>query len=86
MIPRNTDILLTHGPPKGILDETFHPQNVGCEMLRLRIINEIQPKYSIFGHIHEAYGQVQENNIHFINASVVNLHYQLVNAPIVFEV
>jgi len=85
LIPRNTDILLTHGPPKGILDETFHPQNVGCEMLRLRIFNEIQPKYSIFGHIHEAYGQVQENNIHFINASVVNLQYQVVNAPVVFS-
>lgn len=85
LIPANTDILLTHGPPHGILDKTYHPKHVGCEMLRQRI-DQIQPKYSIFGHIHEAYGQVQENNIHFINASVVNLQYQVVNAPVVFHI
>lgn len=84
LIPENTDILLTHGPPHGILDKTFQGLDVGCEML-LQRINEIQPKYSIFGHIHEAYGQVTKNNIHFINASVVNLRYIVVNPPIEFE-
>jgi len=84
-IPQNTDILLTHGPPHGILDKTYANLEVGCEML-IKKINEIQPKYSIFGHIHEAAGQVQKNNIHFINASVVNLRYQVVNLPVVFEI
>lgn len=84
-IPTNTDILLTHGPPHGILDKTYSDLQVGCAML-LQKINQIQPKYSIFGHIHEAAGQVQKNNIHFINASVVNLRYQVVNPPVVFEV
>lgn len=85
LIPANTDILLTHGPPKGILDKTFQGLDVGCEML-LQRIEEIQPKYNIFGHIHEAYGQVTKNNIHFINASVVNLRYMVVNPPVVFEI
>ncbi len=84
LIPENTDILLTHGPPKGILDKTFQGLDVGCEML-LQRINQIQPKYSIFGHIHEAHGQVTKNNIHFINASVVNLRYMVVNPPVEFE-
>ncbi len=85
LIPENTDILLTHGPPKGILDKTFQGLAVGCEML-LNRIEQIQPKYNIFGHIHEAYGQVTKNNIHFINASVVNLRYMVVNPPVVFEI
>jgi len=84
LIPENTDILLTHGPPKGILDKTFQNLEVGCEML-LQKIEQIQPKYAIFGHIHEAYGQVTKNNIHFINASVVNLRYMVVNPPVEFE-
>ena len=85
LIPENTDILLTHGPPQGILDKTFQGLEVGCEML-LKRIEQIQPKYNIFGHIHEAYGQVTKNNIHFINASVVNLRYMVVNPPVEFEI
>lgn len=84
LIPENTDILLTHGPPKGILDKTFQGLEVGCEML-LNRIEQIQPKYNVFGHIHEGYGQVTKNNIHFINASVVNLRYMVVNPPVEFE-
>ncbi|MFK7978501.1 MAG: metallophosphatase domain-containing protein [Saprospiraceae bacterium] len=84
LIPENTDILLTHGPPQGILDKTSQGLEVGCEMLLTRI-EQIQPKYNIFGHIHEAYGQVTKNNIHFINASVVNLRYMVVNPPVEFE-
>ena len=84
LIPDDTDILLTHGPPHGILDRIYNYDQVGCEMLAKRI-QEIQPKYAIFGHIHEAYGQIQQNNTHFINASVVNLQYQLVNPPVVIH-
>ncbi|MEM6318932.1 MAG: metallophosphatase domain-containing protein [Bacteroidota bacterium] len=84
-IPEDTDILVTHGPPKGILDYTIYGIKAGCEMLKIRI-DEVQPKYCIFGHIHEAAGQVQKNNIHFINASVVNLQYFVVHLPTVFEI
>jgi len=54
-------------------------------MLCLRI-DQIQPKFSIFGHIDKGYEQVQENNIHFINPSVVNLQCQVINAPVVFDI
>ncbi|MEM9919561.1 MAG: metallophosphatase domain-containing protein [Bacteroidota bacterium] len=84
LIPEDTDILLTHGPPKNILDTTFRMQSVGCEMLAAKI-EAIRPKYNIFGHIHEAYGQLEQNGTTFINASVLNLRYQLVNAPVVFD-
>ena len=36
LIPDDTDILITHGPPNGILDEVprkFFVENTGCEEL-----------------------------------------------------
>jgi hypothetical protein len=37
-IPTETDILITHGPPKGILDECLNSSiNAGCEFLKEEI-------------------------------------------------
>lgn len=84
LIPDNTDILITHGPPKGILDKVFTGEEVGCEDLT-EAVKRVRPKYHIFGHIHEAYGQAIHNGTHHINASVLNLRYQLENKAVVFE-
>jgi Icc-related predicted phosphoesterase len=54
-IPEDTDILITHGPPKGFLDLTINRQNqlelCGCPHLRNKV-KEIEPRYMMFGHIH----------------------------------
>ncbi|EPQ58009.1 Metallo-dependent phosphatase [Gloeophyllum trabeum ATCC 11539] len=50
-----TDILLTHGPPHGILDQTLSEDHVGCEALAARLPH-LQPRLHLFGHIHEAHG------------------------------
>jgi hypothetical protein len=50
----DVDIVMTHGPPKDILDWTPR-ENVGCESL-LRAVSRARPKLYCFGHIHEAYG------------------------------
>lgn len=84
LIPTSTDILLTHGPPFGILDRTIHGEEVGCERL-LEKIQLVQPKFNIFGHIHEAYGQYKKNGTAYINACSVDIHYQLKNKPIELE-
>jgi Icc-related predicted phosphoesterase len=84
LIPLNTDILITHGPPKGILDQVNNEQNVGCRDL-LEKIKTLNLKIHVFGHIHEAYGTTKSQGIRFINASVMNDQYELVNRPIVFE-
>jgi Icc-related predicted phosphoesterase len=83
-IPLNTDILITHGPPKGILDQVQNEQNVGCRDL-LEKIKTLNLKIHVFGHIHEAYGTTKSMGIRFFNASVMNDQYELVNRPIVFE-
>ena len=84
LIPNNTDVLITHTPPYGILDLTQEGLNVGCRRLRDKIL-EIQPKLNVFGHIHEAYGEDILLNTKCINASVLNRQYQVVNKPIIFN-
>lgn len=55
IIPDDTDILVTHGPPKGILDLAYKDsnniENCGDKAL-LNRIKEINPILSLFGHIH----------------------------------
>jgi len=84
-IPEDTDILITHGPPKGILDKTISRENAGSQSLldRIRIV---KPKIHIFGHIHETYGSQFNREVHYINASIVNEYYQNVNKPIVIDI
>lgn len=72
-IPSNLDILITHTPPKGILDN-----NLGSNAL-LEQINKVKPKINIFGHIHEGYGKFKNKDTKFYNVSVVNDRYKLVN-------
>jgi Icc-related predicted phosphoesterase len=72
MIPENTDILITHGPPHGYLDKLPHiPENLGCELLRERV-DVVKPKIHVFGHIHYGHGYVTNGDTHFINAAVLN--------------
>ncbi|MCJ1453583.1 hypothetical protein MMC28_003930 [Mycoblastus sanguinarius] len=51
----NIDVMLTHGPPMGILDRTSHGEHVGCEHLR-RAVQRCKPRLHCFGHIHEGWG------------------------------
>jgi len=59
-IPEDTEILITHGPPKYYGD--FVPgqreTHVGCSELLDRL-RDVRPPYHIFGHIHEGYGVSQ---------------------------
>jgi Icc-related predicted phosphoesterase len=84
MISPNTDILMTHGPVYGIHDMVVNGNRTGCKDL-LETVRSIKPKVHVCGHIHEGYGEVQKENTKFINASVLNDSYELVNKPVVFE-
>lgn len=79
-IPADTDILVTHGPPMGVLDKTTRGEYVGCEELRLAI-ERVKPKIHVFGHIHEAYGEIQQGETLYLNASILNVRYQATNPP-----
>lgn len=59
LIPDDVDILITHGPPNGILDKVARGKNesVGDMDLALAVTKRIRPKLHVYGHIHEGYGQ-----------------------------
>ncbi|MDF1666009.1 MAG: metallophosphatase domain-containing protein [Planctomycetota bacterium] len=75
LIPAACDVLITHGPPHGILDETVRGESVGCEELLLAL-ERVQPKLHIFGHIHEAAGLQEIGATTFANASFLDVRYK----------
>jgi len=84
-IPQTTDVLITHGPPYGILDFANSRVHAGCEELNAAI-SFIRPKFHFFGHIHEAAGQRKSEGTTFINASQVDIMYNVVHEPVVVEI
>ena len=63
LIPEDTDVLITHGPPLGILDN-----GKGCVDLYNRT-TQLKLKLHVFGHIHETYGRRRIGDTWFINAA-----------------
>lgn len=84
MIPDATDVLITHGPPQGILDRTSLDQPAGCEELRAAI-RRVRPRLHVFGHIHEGYGVDEADGTLFVNASICTLRYRPTNPAIVVD-
>jgi len=92
-IPENTQILVVHGPPYGILDvnteeiysQPLGPVHLGCEDLRKRIDQLKDLKLIVTGHIHSSAGIDSINSVKFVNASVLNESYEVVFKPIVIE-
>jgi Icc-related predicted phosphoesterase len=91
MIPDDIDILITHGPPHGILDLVPRKgwnENTGCEELRKRveqIANFGRLKLHVFGHIHCGYGIHEELGVKFVNASTCDEQYNPTQTPIVVD-
>ncbi len=87
LIPTNTDILVTHGPPHGILDQNSDGRHVGCEELRKVVEERVKPLIHCFGHIHEcAAGKLVVGPTTYLNCSFVDVHYRPINPPIHLEV
>jgi Icc-related predicted phosphoesterase len=84
-IPEDTDVLITHTAPYGILDPDYSGQSCGCEMLLHRVC-KVKPRYHIFGHLHEGYGKREGQTSSFYNCSLCNDQYRLMNKPIVFDI
>lgn len=76
-IPLDTDIVITHTPPKYHCDERKDRRSVGCEQLR-EALWRIRPKLHICGHVHESRGvdrilwDLGASNIKYKETSVVH--------------
>lgn len=86
LIPSNTQVLITHGPPFGILDHVKRldgsEEQTGCPQLLDTILNT-QVQTHIFGHIHEEYGSFHQDGVDFLNVSTMNQVYKIANQPVV---
>jgi Icc-related predicted phosphoesterase len=84
-IPDKVDILVTHGPPAGILDLVpYGGERAGCEDLFKRVM-QVKPQLHVFGHIHHSYGVQHFDGITFVNAATCTERYKPTNEPIVIE-
>lgn len=84
-IPKDTNVLLTHGPPEGILDLTRRLDHAGCSDLANRALGLLDLKLHVFGHIHESYGMMMYGPATFVNASTCSLRYTPDHEPIVID-
>lgn len=91
MIPDDIDILITHGPPYGILDELTYKdcapkgEFIGCMDLANEI-KRIKPMIHIFGHIHCGYGEFHKDGISYYNSSICDESYYPSNVPHLIEI
>ncbi|HUA15719.1 MAG TPA: hypothetical protein VMG31_10490 [Verrucomicrobiae bacterium] len=100
-IPHGLDILITHGPPYGILDQRVAPtmrrvvpwedeeQFGGSDHIGdeelLVAVNETKPRIHVFGHIHGGYGRAQNNDTAFYNAAICDENYEPRREPWAIE-
>lgn len=91
LIPADVDVLITHGPPNGILDQVprqFWVENTGCEEL-IKRVEQIAAfgrlKLHVFGHIHCGYGEDERFGVKFVNAANCDEEYNPTNAPVVID-
>lgn len=81
-IPIGMDLVITHGPPLGILDVGGSGnRNQGCKQL-LGAIRRVRPALHVFGHIHQSYGTTSAGGTVFVNAALAGQNHQLVRQPI----
>eukprot|EP01119_Soliformovum_irregulare_P018805 TRINITY_DN5832_c0_g1_i1.p1 TRINITY_DN5832_c0_g1~~TRINITY_DN5832_c0_g1_i1.p1 ORF type:complete len:210 (-),score=19.62 TRINITY_DN5832_c0_g1_i1:20-649(-) len=83
-IPEDTQVLLTHGPPKGILDD-----GKGCPVLLKKIQEMKHLKLVVFGHIHGAHGMEVRDGVTYVNAAVCGTfehRYEKQWEPIVVDI
>ncbi|KAG7382807.1 hypothetical protein PHYPSEUDO_004315 [Phytophthora pseudosyringae] len=85
-VPADVDVLVTHGPPHGILDTTFTGLHVGSETLLKETMSRIRPSFHVFGHIHEAYGATRVGKTVFVNAASSTLLGKPRHAPVVLDI
>ncbi len=85
-IPPKTDVLLTHGPAYGYLDTAqLQGDHLGSRTLANRV-ERLKIPYVIHGHIHGGYGIQKTKYTTYVNCSVLNEDYNVVNQPIVIDV
>jgi Icc-related predicted phosphoesterase len=86
LIPDDTQILVTHGPPHMVLDEVPGGDRVGCVDLEHTIRTRLKAlKLHVFGHIHHSSGMYVRDGVTYVNASICDEMYMASNPPRVLD-
>jgi Icc-related predicted phosphoesterase len=83
-IPAQTNVLITHTPPYGILDCNSSGKYCGCPELFKRV-KQLCSRLHCFGHIHANFGVTEFNGTTFLNASTVNRRYKVIQTPHIYD-
>lgn len=88
-VPEDTDIVISHGPPRDVRDETYAGQHVGSKAFRT-MLGRVNPMLAVFGHIHDTnnYGTMRLNHTLAVNAGLTRTTptgYEMGHDPIVLE-
>ena len=67
-VPSDTDIILTHGPPRSHLDGV---KKSGCQFLQDEVLR-VKPRLVVFGHIHVGYGSEKRvyDTVHTVHEKI----------------
>lgn len=77
-IKARISILVTHHPPKGILDEPREGLHIGLNEV-LNLVERLKPRLHLFGHVHERPGYVAKGGTLHVNAGpLVNGYYAII--------
>lgn len=90
IIPDDTQILITHCPPKNILDYTVSRYNpggacVGSELLAAELPRLKELKAHLFGHIHYSNGQKLLDGVVYSNGAICDEKYKPINKEGIIE-
>lgn len=100
-IPEDTDVLISHAPPHGVLDQitsigrerdsetgeikVIYETESTGSKELLRRVAEVEPRLHLFGHVHESHGWVLHKNTLFVNASIMDKSHQPNNLPTLIQ-
>lgn len=85
-VPDRTHVLVTHGPPFGLLDRpSVQAEPMGDPELRNRVRELHSLKLHVFGHVHGAHGAVEQDGVTFANVALMGHLGDLVQAPTVMR-
>jgi Icc-related predicted phosphoesterase len=86
LIDEDTDILITHGAPFGVLDKAPGSRYHGGDPELLEAVQRIQPMLHVFGHVHGALGTEEIDDTLFANVALVGQGGGIEHKPVLIRI
>ena len=80
-IPGDADVIVTHGPAEGVLDELGEYGHIGSSELK-KVLEDKEFEAHIFGHVHKQHGRDGDS----YNVSVVNRELTVADDPVSIDI